>query len=216
MNRAFEFLLATDQRIDFSLRGALGQIDCVGLERFRGRNFSIAVFFTATAFGFMFAFSFFGTAGVFFLLCDFRNAMRNKIDYIEARDVLLLEEKISRRFGLMKHRNQDIAAIDFVAARRLHMKRGTLQRALHADRIARHHSLAFRHPLDLLVKVARELLLQLFEVRARVLQDVAGGDVMQHRVQQMFQADVLVASIHGLGHGKLQGHLQLAAEHDIS
>ncbi len=96
------------------------------------------------------------------------------------------------------------------------MERGALQRALHADRVARHHGLALGHPLDLLVEVARELLLEFLEVGAGVLQNVAGGDVMQHRVQQMLEADVFVASIHRFGHGKLQGHLQLAAQHDIS
>ena len=96
------------------------------------------------------------------------------------------------------------------------MQRRALQCALDADRVARHHGLALRHPLDLLVEVARELALKLLEIGAGVLQDVAGGDVMKHRVQQMLETDVFVAAIDRLGYGQLQRHLQLATQHDIS
>ena len=44
-------------------------------------------------------------------------------------------------------------------------------------------------------------------------QDIAGGDVVEHRVQQMLQADVLVAAVGGLGHRELQSDLQFAADH---
>src|ERR1039457_3540057 len=115
MNCALEFLLASDQRIDFPLRRALGQIDGVGLERLRGRDLAIALLVTA-AVGFAFAFRLLGASSVMILVGgDFRYSMRNEIDYGEARDALFLKKKVRRRFRLMEHRDQHVAAVDLVA-----------------------------------------------------------------------------------------------------
>jgi len=44
-------------------------------------------------------------------------------------------------------------------------------------------------------------------------EDVAGSDVVQHRVEEMFETDVLVAPVECLGHRELQGDLQFTAYH---
>jgi len=115
----------------------------------------------------------------------------------------------------MEHRNQHVAASDFLAPRRLHMQRRALQRPLHADRIARRTCFALGHPLDLLVKIMRQLAPERIEIGAAMFQNVARRHVVEHRVEQMLELDKLVASIHSLGHRKLQGHLQFAAYHDV-
>ena len=117
-----------------------------------------------------------------------RDAVRNKIDHVEARDALLLQKENRRRFGFMEHRDQHVAAGDFLAPRRLHVQRRALQRPLHADRIARRNFLALRHPLDLLVEVMRELAPQRIEIGAATFQNRGRRHVMQHREQQMLEA----------------------------
>ena len=72
----------------------------------------------------------------------------------------------------MEHRDQHVAAGDFLAARRLHVQRRALQHPLHADRVARRHFLTLGHPLDLLVQVMRELAPQSVEVGAAILENV--------------------------------------------
>ncbi len=119
--------------------------------------------------------------------------------------------KIERvRFGLLEHRDQHAAAVDFLAARRLRVQRRALQRALDAERVARRDVPPPRQSLDFARRgSAASLLAQRVEIGAAVLQDVAGGDVMQHRVEQMLEADVLVTAVGGLGHRQLQRDLQV-------
>ncbi len=114
VDRALEFFFAADQRIDFSLRRALCEVDGVSLQRLGGRDFAIAVLFAA-AFGFVLTVSFFGAARLFLLLGNLGDAMRDEVDDIEARNILLLQKEKCRRFGLMEHRDQHIAAVDFGA-----------------------------------------------------------------------------------------------------
>ena len=89
---------------------------------------------------------------------------------------------------------------------------GPVQRALHANRVARGHFLSLGEPLHLLIEVVLELALEGIEVGAAVLQDIAGRDVMEHRVEQMLEADIFVTAIHRLGHGELQGYLKFTAD----
>jgi len=83
---------------------------------------------------------------------------------------------------------------------------------LHASRIMRLRP-AFGQALDFLVEILLQLLAQRLEIGAAMLQDVAGGDVVEHRVQHVLETDIFVAPIERLGHCELQGDLQLAANH---
>ena len=141
--------------------------------------------------------------------------MRDKIDHVEARDALLLQKENRRRFGFVEHRDQHVAAGDFLAPRRLHVQRRALERPLHSDRIARRDFLALRHPLDLLVEVMRELAPQRVEVGAAIFQNRRRRHVMQHREQQMLELHELVTPVNRLGHRELQRHLQFAADHNV-
>src|SRR6516162_2749964 len=92
------------------------------------------------------------------------------------------------------------------------MERSPLQRALHANRVARRDFLPFGQPLHLLIEITLELALEGIQVGAAMLEHIGGSDVMQHRVEQMLQADIFVAAIDRLGHRKLQGYLKLPAD----
>ena len=115
----------------------------------------------------------------------------------------------------MEHRDQHVAARDFLAPRRLHVQRRPLQRPLHADRVARRDFLALGHPLDLLVEIMRELAPQRVEIGAAAFQNRGRRHVMQHREQQMLETDELVTPVNGFGHRELQRYLQFAADHDV-
>jgi hypothetical protein len=90
---------------------------------------------------------------------------------------------------------------------------GALQRALNAIRIVRLQLLGFGYSLKVLIEVLDQLLLEQFQVGAAMLKDIAGSDVMQHRVEQMFEADVLMAAVERFGHRELQSDLQFTAYH---
>src|SRR5262249_14953145 len=94
----------------------------------------------------------------------------------------------------------------------LRMDRSPLQRALHADRVTRRDFLALGQSLHLLIEITLELALEGIEVGTAMLEHIAGGDVMQHRVEQMLQADIFVTPVDRLGHRKLQGYLKFPAD----
>ena len=217
VHRALEFFLAADQRIDFSVRRALGQVDRVSIECLRRRQLALAFF--VAAFGFVslvidrVLVRFLAVLVVF--RARLRNPVRDIIDRIEARNALLLQKENRRRFGFMKHRDQHVAARDFLPPRRLHVQRRPLQRPLHPDRVARRHFLVLGHPLDLLVEVMRQLAPQPIQIGAAMFQYLGRRHVVEHREQQMLQAHELVTPVDGFAHRELQRHLQFAADHDV-
>ena len=60
--------------------------------------------------------------------------MRNTVDDIEARNVLLVQQIDGLRFALAENGDQHVCARDFFFSRRLNMKNGALQYALKAER----------------------------------------------------------------------------------
>ena len=126
--------------------------------------------------------------------------MRNEVDHVEAGDAFLLQEVDGVRLGLLEHRDQHGRTVYLLAAGRLRMQRRALKRPLHARRVARRGLDPAAEPLDALVEVALQFAAQRIEIRAALLEHVAGGEIMEHRVQHVLQADVFVAPILRLGH----------------
>ena len=219
VDSALEFFLAAHQRIDFSIRRALRQVDRVSVERLRRRQLALAFFVAAALMLMAFVLDRILAVRIVAVLVVFRarlgHAVRNKIDHVEARDALLLQKENRRRFAFVEHRDQHVAARDFLAPRRLHVQRRALQRPLHSDRIARRNFLALRHPLDLVVKVMRQLAPQRVEIGAAIFQNRRRRHVMQHREQQMLELHELVTPVNRLGHCELQRYLQFAADHNV-
>ena len=115
----------------------------------------------------------------------------------------------------MEHRDQHVAARNFLTPRRLHMQRRALKSALHSDRITRRDFLALGHPLDLLVEVVRELAPQRIQIGAATFQDRGRRHVMKHRKQEMLETHELVPPVDGLRHRELERYLQFATDHNV-
>src|SRR5205085_1370113 len=100
LNRALDFGRAPDEWIDAAGGGALYKIDGEGSERI-GRRLRVLFFAHFERHG----------RG---LWIQFRDAMRNVVEHVEACDALLLQEIDSvRAFGLIE-RGEDVAAVDFL------------------------------------------------------------------------------------------------------
>ena len=141
------------------------------------------------------------------------DAVRNEIDHIEARHALLLQQEDRVRLGLMEHRDEHLRTVDLGPSGRLRVQRGALQSPLHPGCIMRLEGAALGQALDLFIEVLLQLLAQRVEIGAAMLQHVAGGDVVQHRVEHVLETDIFMAPVERLGHRKLQGDLQFAANH---
>jgi len=111
------------------------------------------------------------------------------------------------RFGLVKHCDQHLRPVDLGPSGRLRVQSRSLQGALHARRIVGLEAATLGEPLNILVEIFLKFLAQCFEVGPAMLQDIAGSDIMQHRVEHVLEAHVFVAPIERLGHRKLQSYL---------
>ena len=126
--------------------------------------------------------------------------MRDKIDHVEARDAFLLQKIERVRLGLLEHRDQHGRPVYLRPSRRLRMQRRALKRPLNAGRVARRDLDPAADALDALVEVALQFAAQRIDIRAALFEHVAGGEIMEHRVQHVLQADVFVAPTLRLGH----------------
>src|SRR5690606_3007550 len=123
LRHALDFVFAPDQRIDPALARQLVEITGIGVQRITGSgdisSFLILHFRIA-----------FGIAAARHL----GNAMGNKVNDIDARDILLLEQVHRLAFLLTENRYQHVGTGNFALAGALHMKNSALQYALEAER----------------------------------------------------------------------------------
>ena len=122
LNRALDFVLAPDQRVDLAALGFGIEVDTIGIERFAA---TLNLGFTRKLFGDARDF-----AAIAPLPRDLGNAVGNVIHCVEARHILLLQEIDGMGFALGKKGGQNIGARRFAPARRLHMQHCALQNAL--------------------------------------------------------------------------------------
>src|SRR5581483_1616400 len=215
VNGAFDLVFAPNQRIDLPLRRALGKIDRVGPERLGGRQFgraaALTVVFVLRALVLLVGVT--GSGDLAILVgAGFRNAVRDEVDHVKAGHALFEQQSDGAGLGLVKDRHQHLRAVDLLASGRLSMQGRALQGALDAARVMGLHALAGQ-AFDLVVKVAAQSQTELIQIGAAVLQDIAGRDIVQHRIQQMLEADIFVIAVNRFGHRKLQRDLQLATDH---
>jgi hypothetical protein len=124
LDRPLDFFLAADQRVDLALVCALVEIGRVFDQR--------VVLVLAFRFGF-------GTylargRGVFRLVADLGNAVRDVVDDVQALDFLLVQEVHGMRILLAEDRDQHVGPGDFFATRGLHVIDSALQDALETQR----------------------------------------------------------------------------------
>ena len=111
VNRAFQLVLASDQRVDQSLGGLFVEIDRVALQRLGGR---LSAAGTAIFAFLLVAVAFLGGGLGVVVGADFRNSVRDEVDHVEAGHFLLLQEVNGVGVGLGEHRDQHVAAVDFL------------------------------------------------------------------------------------------------------
>ena len=120
LDGAFDFCLAPDKRIDAVLLGQLDQIDRKGGQRIARRAFGAGLAA--------------GSCGlrcvVLFLDVAFGNAVRNVIQNVQLADALVGQQVNGVRARLLKHRRQDVAAVDRRLAGTLRLQQRALQNAL--------------------------------------------------------------------------------------
>ncbi len=81
-----------------------------------------------------------------------RDAVRNELQDVEARDALAFEQPRGLRLRLLEHRGQDVAGVDLGALRALHVQHRRLQHPAERGRL-----------LGLALLAAPQLLDRLFE-----------------------------------------------------
>lgn len=142
--------------------------------------------------------------------------MGNVVDHIQAGDVLLAEQIDRVGILLAENRHQDIGAGHFLLAGSLHVEHGSLQNALEAQsglRFPRHPGRNGGHGVgDEIV----QLLAQALQVDAAGAQDTGTGGIVQHGEQQMLHGDELVLVHVGVAKRRIQGMLQLFAQHSLT
>ena len=120
----FDFILTSHQRIDPPLARQLIQITRISIQRIAGRTRLT----TVLVLHFRVAFR---TAGI---TRHLRNTVRDVVDDIDTRDVLLLEEEYGLTLLLAENRDQHVCTGHLPLARTLHVEYGTLQNTLEAKR----------------------------------------------------------------------------------
>src|SRR5216684_6585239 len=124
MNRALDFILAPDQRIDLALRSALGQVYRVALERACRRKFRrallvlVALAFFVIVLVLALGLALIGAAHLPIVVrTDLGNAVRDEVNHVEAGDAFLLQEVERVRLGLLEHRDEHRRTVYLLAAR---------------------------------------------------------------------------------------------------
>ena len=179
LDRALDFELASDQRIDTPVLGHAVQIAGVLLER-------------AAAFGIALGIG----LSVLFVRClllgNFRQAVGDVVDDVESCHMLTVQQEHGVALLLAENRDQHVGDTNFFLAARLHMEHCSLQHSLEAQRRLHLTFLALLDTRRRLLDVLFQLLLQLAQIGAAGAQDLSDLGCVQDRKQQMLDRQILV------------------------
>ena len=193
LNGALDFVLTTNQGIDLARCCLLVEVGGVGGQRIVRR---LAVF------GFFFG-RLIDLFAVFFIV-DLRYAVRDAVDHIEARDVLLVEQIDRMGFALAEDRDQHIGAIHFLFARGLDVEHRALQHALKPQCRLRIAIFVLWQQRRRFTDEFEQLSTQGVQIRATGAQHFGGGWIIQQCQQQMLDGHEFVALLTSL----LEGHIE--------
>ena len=121
LDGAFHLERAADQRIDLAVLGELVEIGGVFVERAAAVAVAIGAF----------------AARLFLrrlLFGDLREAVRDEIDHVEARDLGAIQQMHRVALLFTEDGDEHVGDADFFLARRLHVEHGALQDALETER----------------------------------------------------------------------------------
>src|SRR5262249_13519428 len=116
------------------------------------------------------------------------------------------------RVGLAEDRDQDVATVDLLASRRLHVRGGALEHALEAERLLWWPVLAGRQLVEMLVDPGAQLATEAIDVGAAGAEDVDDRIVLEQRVEHVLDAEELVTPAARVANGARQARLEGGAE----
>ena len=149
------------------------------------------------------------------LLGDLRQAVRDVVDDVEARDVLAIQQEHGVALLLAEDRDQHVGDADFLLAARLHVEHRPLQHALEAQRRLHLALLAFLQARRGLVDVFLELLLELAQIRAAGAQDLPHLGRVEDGEQQVLDRQVFVTRLTRLVKGVVETIFKLVGQHFV-
>ena len=208
LDGAFDLGVAADERVDPTGLGLGVQIDAKGIERRGTLLDDILLAGVLVGAG--------DRAARLRLPGDLGDPVRDVVDRVVARHVLLLQEIDRVGFALGEDRHQDVGAGDLVAARGLHVQDGALDHPLESGGGLGLDRLVGGQALQLLVDEALEVAPQPVHVDAARLEDGDGVGVVQEREQEMFQGRELVPPLDGKRQRAVQALLEIAREHALA
>ena len=143
-------------------------------------------------------------------LCD---PVRDVVDRVVARHVLLLQEVDRVGFALGEDRHQDVGAGDLGTARGLHVQDGALHHPLEAGRRLGLDRLIGGQALQLLIDEVLELTFEPLQIDAAGLEHRDGVGILQQRVEQVLEGRELVPSLDRKRQRPVQTLFEIAREH---
>ena len=206
VDRPLDLVVAADQRIDAALLRFCDQIHGKRFQRFYpAARFLFALFlFTILSLSRLFP------------RRDLRNSMGYKVHDVKARDPLLFEQVDRIGIGLAEHRDQQIAAVDFLLFRRLRVNHRPLQDAMEAQCLLRILFEALRKFRKLGSEEFLERFFERFDIAAAVDQRAARILVLEESVKQVLEANVFVPSALRLFQSGIESPFQFFADHCLS
>ena len=196
LDGALDLERAADQRIDLAVLGELVEVGGVLVERAAAiavaiGSFAARLFLRRLLFG------------------DLREAVRDEIDHVEARDLGAIQQVHRVALLLAEDRDEHVGDADFFLARGLHVEHGALQDALEAQRGLHLAVFVIRQPRRGAVEVLVERVLEPGQVRAAGAQDLAHLGGVEDGQQQVLDREELMASFTRLGEGVVQTEFEL-------
>ena len=185
MNGPLNLDLATDQRIDIPVLGLLHEIGGKGLKRVLDRT-GLTVFVMAVVCG----------AGLgFFIGRRFGNAVRDIIQHIQPGYAVLLQEIDRVTIVLAKQGHKEVARLNDLFARGLHMGRRPLQHPVKGQSLLGVNLAGIlRQRLQILFEKFLKVGLEFFDVSAALPHNLGHRLIEQQGVQHMFQTEKLVSA----------------------
>ena len=199
LDRALDFELATDERIDATVLRHAVQVGSVFLEG--AAAFGIAL-------GIRLRILFVGL-----LLGDLRQTVRDVVDDIETCYMLAIEQEHGVALLLAENRDQHVSNTNFLLAARLHVENRTLQYSLEAQRRLYLALLPFLESRSRLIDVVLELLLQLAQIRATSAQNFPHLGCIEDREQQVLDCQIFVTRLARLVKGVVEAVFKLVRKH---
>ena len=196
LDRALQFGGAADERVELPLPGAVREVDAVGAQRIGGGGGGLVAVRVGTLVV--------AARRACRIVRHLGDAVRDEVEDVEPRDVVLAEQLSGVGLRLLQHRGNDVAGVCHVALRALHMQDGGLQHAAECHRLLRVLRGATLLLFDRLVEILVEVAAQLWQV------DTAGGEngftvrIVRQGVEQVFQRQVRVTARDGLAERDVQ------------